>query len=65
MQFGIQRDIAIMRLADHPNILKFIDIFESDRRLYIAEEYQSSGELFDYLVKRQTLNIEDASYFFW
>lgn len=54
-----------MRLADHPNILKFIDIFESDRRLYIAEEYQSSGELFDYLVKRQTLNIEDASYFFW
>jgi BR serine/threonine kinase len=60
LQTKVQREIALMRLADHPHILKFLDYLESPRHLYIVVEYASRGELFDYLVENRTLS-EDAA----
>ncbi|OHT12375.1 CAMK family protein kinase [Tritrichomonas foetus] len=60
----IQREIALMRLVDHPHILKLVDFLESPRHLYIVLEYASKGELFDYLVENNTLPEEVAMRFF-
>jgi BR serine/threonine kinase len=60
----IHREIGLLRLLDHPNLLMLIEVFESTRHLYIVLEYASHGELFDYLVARHQLPVEDAMNFF-
>jgi BR serine/threonine kinase len=60
VQLKIQREIALMRLISHPNILKLIDVLESRRHLYIILEYAEKGELFDYLVSREFLPVDVA-----
>ncbi|OHS94057.1 CAMK family protein kinase [Tritrichomonas foetus] len=64
LQTKIQREIALMRLVDHPHILKLVDFLESPRHLYIVLEYASKGELFDYLVEKKTLPEDVAIRFF-
>lgn len=56
----IYREIALMRLFDHPHLLKLIEVCESKRRLYIIIEYAAHGELFDYLISRRSLTVEEA-----
>ena len=64
LQPKIQREIALMRLFDHPHILKLLDILESPRHLYIGLEYASKGELFDYVVNKKQLDEQEAMNFF-
>ena len=64
LQLKVQREIALMRLVDHPNILKLVDVLESARHLYIILEYAEQGELFDYLVSNRFLNEDVAMEFF-
>ncbi|OHT03607.1 CAMK family protein kinase [Tritrichomonas foetus] len=60
----VQREIALMRIVKHPNILQLIDVLESQRHLYIILEYAENGELFDFLVSRHSLPEELAIDFF-
>lgn len=46
----IYREIALMKLMDHPHILRLHDVQESERNIYMILEYAKHGELFDYLV---------------
>ncbi|KAH0787247.1 CAMK family protein kinase [Histomonas meleagridis] len=50
LQLKVKREVALMRLVQHPNIMKLYDVLESKRHLYIILEYEEQGELFDYLV---------------
>ncbi|CAD8133096.1 unnamed protein product [Paramecium pentaurelia] len=38
-------EIQIMKQLDHPNIVKFIDKFNTDRSIYIVTEYCADGDL--------------------
>lgn len=60
----VQREIALMRLVKHPNIMKLIDVFESPKHLYLVLEYAQQGELFDYLISRRVLPEDQALDFF-
>ena len=64
LQFKIQREIALMRLVDHPHLLKIGEVLESSRHLYIVLEYASRGELFDFLIERKFLKEDLAFRFF-
>ncbi|OHS95141.1 CAMK family protein kinase [Tritrichomonas foetus] len=64
LQTKIQREIALMRLVDHPHLLKLVDVLESPRHLYIVLEYAQNGELFDFLVQRNALEPDIAMKFF-
>jgi BR serine/threonine kinase len=55
-QQKIEREIALMRLLDHPQILKLIDVFDSPRHLHLVLEYAEHGELFDFLVSSRSLH---------
>jgi serine/threonine protein kinase len=48
----VRRDISLMRLIDHPHILKLVDLYESRTHLYLILEYASHGELFEFLLSR-------------
>jgi calcium-dependent protein kinase len=39
----IKNEIAIMKLVDHPNIVKLFEFFEDDENFYIITEFCSGG----------------------
>jgi len=43
-------EIAIMKLMDHPNIVRLFEHFEDDKFLYLVMELCDGGELFDRLL---------------
>ena len=56
----VQREIALMALADHPNIIKLVDVMENPEQLFVVMEYADGGGLFDYLVARQFITEAQA-----
>jgi BR serine/threonine kinase len=56
----IHREIALMRLMDHPHLLRLHEILESHRHLYLVMDYASHGELLDYVVARGQLTPPEA-----
>lgn len=64
LPYGIEREIIIMKLISHPNIMGLCDVWENKNDLYLILEYIEGGELFDYLIKRgKLLEFEAISYF--
>ncbi|EGC33274.1 hypothetical protein DICPUDRAFT_154713 [Dictyostelium purpureum] len=61
------REIDIMKLLDHPNIVKLLDVVdkrEEEGVTYLIVEYVSGGELFDYIVAREYIKEKEARKFF-
>lgn len=52
----IRREINILKKADHPNIVKVYEIYETKRSLYIIMEKCNGGELFDRIIDNISKN---------
>ena len=61
---AIEREIVIMKLIDHPNIMRLYDVWETSTELYLILEYVEGGELFDYLCNRSKLSTPEALGYF-
>jgi len=48
----VRTEIEILKVCQHPNIIKLYDIFENVEYIYIIMEYCSGGDLFSYIEKR-------------
>ena len=46
-----EREINILIKSDHPNIIRIIEIYESQRSLYIVMEECKGGEIFDRIIE--------------
>ncbi|KAE8388038.1 hypothetical protein BDV23DRAFT_195443 [Aspergillus alliaceus] len=51
MPSGIEREVVIMKLIEHPNVVRLYDVWENRGELYLVLEYVEGGELFNYLSK--------------
>jgi serine/threonine protein kinase len=49
------REIAIIKMLDHPNIVKIVEVFQKLNCIYIIMELCTGGELFDKLYVTLTL----------
>ncbi|XP_064602011.1 MAP/microtubule affinity-regulating kinase 3-like isoform X4 [Liolophura sinensis] len=54
------REVRIMKLLDHPNIVKLFEVVETEKTLYLVMEYASGGEVFDYLVAHGRMKEKEA-----
>ena len=45
-----RREIKILMKADHPNIIKLYQVYETQRSLYLIMEKCNGGELFDRII---------------
>lgn len=64
LPYGIEREIIIMKLLTHPNVLRLYDVWETLKALYLVLEYVEGGELFDLLVERGPLPEQEAVKYF-
>jgi len=48
-----RREIEILKMCQHPHIIRLLDIFENQDYIYIVMESLSGGDLFTYLEKRK------------
>ena len=60
----IQREIAILKIVRHRNIIKLYELMETPNKIYLVMEYCNGGELFDYIVSKQHLTERQACRFF-
>ncbi|KAJ7155501.1 kinase-like domain-containing protein [Mycena crocata] len=63
-QLSLEREIVVMKLIDHPNIMRLYDVWETSTELYLILEYVKGGELFEYLCKKGRLPTEEALGYF-
>jgi 5'-AMP-activated protein kinase catalytic alpha subunit len=59
----VSREIKILKLVNHPNVVKLYEIIETPKHIYLIMEYAPCGELFDYIVARSKLSEDQACHF--
>ena len=57
----IKNEISIMKVVDHPNIVKLYEFFEDDENFYIIQEFCSGGQLFETILKKKTFSENEAA----
>ena len=56
----IHREIRILKMIKHPNIVELLEVQETSSHLYLVMEHASGGELFDYIVSNNRLPEKEA-----
>lgn len=58
----IEREIAILKLLKHPNIIQLLDVIndEASSKIYLVFELVNGGDLFDYTIARGRLSEREA-----
>ncbi|XP_072239653.1 serine/threonine-protein kinase MARK1 isoform X2 [Leuresthes tenuis] len=54
------REVSVMKILNHPNIVKLFEVIETEKTLYLVMEYASGGEVFDYLVAHGRVKEKEA-----
>ncbi|KAE8374784.1 hypothetical protein BDV26DRAFT_300021 [Aspergillus bertholletiae] len=49
MPSGIEREVVIMKLIEHPNVVRLYDVWENRGEIYLVLEHVKGGELFHYI----------------
>ncbi|KAL0963450.1 hypothetical protein UPYG_G00306540 [Umbra pygmaea] len=61
----IYREVQIMKLLNHPHIIKLYQVMETKDMLYIVTEYARNGEMFDHLTSNGRMSEDEARKKFW
>ncbi|XP_024074469.1 serine/threonine-protein kinase SIK2 [Terrapene carolina triunguis] len=61
----IYREVQIMKLLNHPHIIKLYQVMETKDMLYIVTEFAKNGEMFDHLTSNGHLSESEARKKFW
>jgi len=64
MEQKVRREIKILRLFDHPHIIRLYEVIDTPTDIFVIMEYVSGGELFDYIVMKGRLAENEARRFF-
>jgi len=57
----ITREIEIMGVIDHPNVIKLFEIFDEPKKMQLVMELVTGGELFDKIVALGSYTEKDAA----
>jgi len=60
----IEREITIMRIFNHANIIKLLDTFEDPMTIYLALEYCDGGDFGD-KIRQQGLDLDEKELAMW
>lgn len=57
---SLVKEIEILRLLDHPNIIKLYEVYEDETHVHLVMEYLCGGELFQQITRRGMFSEVDA-----
>jgi len=57
----ITREIAIMQMVSHPNVIQLYEIFDEAKKMNLVIELVTGGELFDRIVSKQSYTEREAA----
>ena len=57
----MKRELSILRIVDHPNIIKMYEVFEDEKYLHLVMEMCTGGDLFDKIVGLVRFNESKAA----
>jgi 5'-AMP-activated protein kinase, catalytic alpha subunit len=60
----VSREIHILKIVRHPNIIQLYEIIETSKQLYLIMENAENGELFDHIVANMRIKEKEACRFF-
>ncbi|CAH2079999.1 unnamed protein product [Thlaspi arvense] len=60
----IKREISIMKIVRHPNIVRLYEVLASPSKIYIVLEFVTGGELFDRIVHNGRIEENEARKYF-
>ncbi|GJP51132.1 hypothetical protein CLOM_g10299 [Closterium sp. NIES-68] len=60
----IKREVSIMKMVRHPNIVQLIEVLASRSKIFMVLEFAAGGELFDKIVYRGRLPEDEARRYF-
>ncbi|CAI5533277.1 unnamed protein product [Closterium sp. Naga37s-1] len=60
----IKREVSIMKMVRHPNIVQLIEVLASRNKIFMVLEFAAGGELFDRIVYRGRLSESEARRYF-
>ncbi|KAK3335684.1 hypothetical protein B0T19DRAFT_364263 [Cercophora scortea] len=64
MPLAIEREVAILKLIQHPNIIKLHDIWENRSEIYLVTEYVEKGDMFEFINYNGRLHEEESIWYF-
>lgn len=56
-------EIDLLKIVDHPYVMKMYDNFRIDKKVFLVLEYANGGDMFDLLVVHQKLCEKDAKFY--
>ncbi|KAJ3089491.1 Map microtubule affinity-regulating kinase, partial [Physocladia obscura] len=56
----LYREVRIMKMLNHPHIVKLYEVIETKYTVFLVMEYASGGELYDYLVVHGKMKEKEA-----
>eukprot|EP00595_Chromulina_sp_UTEXLB2642_P001831 CAMPEP_0196763366 /NCGR_PEP_ID=MMETSP1095-20130614/3963_1 /TAXON_ID=96789 ORGANISM="Chromulina nebulosa, Strain UTEXLB2642" /NCGR_SAMPLE_ID=MMETSP1095 /ASSEMBLY_ACC=CAM_ASM_000446 /LENGTH=370 /DNA_ID=CAMNT_0042116413 /DNA_START=50 /DNA_END=1162 /DNA_ORIENTATION=- len=59
-ELSLKREVKIMRLLKHENIISCLDFFEEEHFYFIVLEYMEGGQLFERIVTKTVFNEKEA-----
>jgi len=62
---SVMQEIQLLKSVTHPDIVKILDIYRDSKKLYLVMEHVQGEELFDYIIKRESLDEEEARAIIW
>ena len=60
----VYREVEIMKLVNHPNIVKLYQVMETKSMLYLVSEYVPKGEIFGKIRKKSNFEDQNSLKFF-
>jgi calcium-dependent protein kinase len=61
-QFKFVNEVEILRIMDHPHILKIYEFYSDAHSYYIILEMCTGGELFAKIIEKGSFSEKEASY---
>ena len=60
VRFKFINEISVLKVIDHPNIIKLYEFFEDLRNYYLVTDYLTGGELLDVIIKNKVVSEHDT-----
>jgi len=58
------REVQIMKLLDHPNIIRFYQVVENYQYIHLVSSFAENGELYEHVTKNGSLSEAEARKYF-